>query len=79
MNAELSPRAKTVLYGLLCVLLVPFVTQSKVLLLLSDSNSDLYAATYDGTSWVLTNSGAALETSLSSIATMPFWFANQGR
>lgn len=25
MNAELSPRAKTALYGLLCVLLVPFV------------------------------------------------------
>lgn len=44
----------------------------KCLVLLFDSNSDLWAATYNGTSWVVTNGGAALETNLSSISSRPF-------
>jgi hypothetical protein len=49
-----------------------FPGQAKLLALLSDSNSDLFAATYDGTTWTITNGGAALVSDLSSIAGVPF-------
>ncbi len=39
---------------------------------LSDSNADLWAATCNGSSWTLSNGGAALETELSSIDGEPF-------
>ncbi len=47
-------------------------TASELLAVLSDSNGDLYAASYDGTVWTLTNGGAALETDLSSLAGVSF-------
>jgi hypothetical protein len=52
-----------------------FDNQNKLMALVSDSNSDLYAATYDGTTWTVTNSGSALETTLSSLDSAPFSFA----
>lgn len=55
--------------------LATFPGQNRVMLVLSDSNADLYAATYDGTSWSLTNGGAPLETELSVISAAPFSFA----
>jgi len=53
------------------VLLAPFAGSNRILALLSDSNSDLYAASYDGSTWTLLG-GGALETSLSTIAGVPF-------
>jgi len=52
-----------------------FATGNRVMLLLSDSNSDLFALWTDGTSWNTTNGGSALTLSLSSIASVPFSFA----
>ena len=49
-----------------------FDNEVKILAVFSDSNSDLYAATYDGTSWTVTNGGPALETDLTSVSSMPF-------
>ena len=52
-----------------------FASGNRVMLLLSDSNSDLFALWTDGTSWNTTNGGLALSTSLSSISSVPFSFA----
>jgi hypothetical protein len=57
------------------VFIESFGGQDVLMLMLSDSNSDLYSATYDGTSWTVLNFGAALETTLSSIDTAPFGLA----
>jgi hypothetical protein len=43
--------------------------------MIPDSNSDLYAATYNGSSWVVTNAGVGLETNLSSIDSVSFGVA----
>jgi hypothetical protein len=52
-----------------------FASGNRVMLLLSDSNADLYALTFAGTTWTVTNGGGTLETSLSSLASRPFSFA----
>jgi hypothetical protein len=49
--------------------------QNKLLAVYSDSNSDLWAATYDGTSWTVGNAGVALEASLSTNGIVPFDFS----
>ncbi|MFO7905365.1 MAG: DUF4347 domain-containing protein [Pirellulaceae bacterium] len=51
-----------------------FETQDKLMAVFSDSNADLYATTYDGTNWTLTNSGTPLETTLSDANTVAFSF-----
>ena len=51
-----------------------FTTQNKLMAIFTDTNSDLYAYTYDGTTWTATNGGAALELTVSSIASKPFGF-----
>jgi hypothetical protein len=56
-----------------------FDNQNKLMAIFSDSNSDLYAATYDGVTWTVTNSGSPLETLLSSIDSGPFSFAIKPR
>jgi uncharacterized repeat protein (TIGR01451 family) len=57
------------------VLIQSFTGQDKLMAVLSDSNADLYAATYDGSSWTVTNAGADLESDLSSTDSVPFGFA----
>jgi hypothetical protein len=57
------------------VQLQTFASGNRVMLMLSDSNSDLYSLWTDGTSWNTTNGGAALTLSLSSITSVPFSFA----
>jgi hypothetical protein len=52
-----------------------FASGNRVMLLLSDSNSDLFGLWTDGLSWNTTNGGLALTTSLSSINSVPFSFA----
>ena len=52
-----------------------FGTQNELMAIFSGSNADLYAATYDGATWTVTNSGSALETVLSSVDSAPFSFA----
>ena len=52
-----------------------FADQDKVMAVLTDTNSDLFAATYDGTSWTVTNSGSALETMLTNVDAMTFALA----
>ena len=52
-----------------------FASGNRVMLMLSDSNSDLYSLWTDGTSWNTTNGGLALTTSLSSITSVPFSLA----
>ena len=54
-----------------------FTTKNEILVVLSDSNSDLFALIYDGSNWTITNSGAALELTLSSISAAPFSFSVQ--
>lgn len=39
---------------------ISYSTQDLVLVLFSDSNADTYAATFDGLTWTLTNSGSAI-------------------
>jgi hypothetical protein len=53
----------------------PFAGASKLMAILSDSNSDLYAATFDGIAWTITNSGSPLEDALSSLDSAPFGLA----
>ena len=52
-----------------------FGGQNELMAIFSGSNADLYAATYDGATWTVTNSGSALETGLSSVDSAPFSFA----
>ncbi|HEX6810987.1 MAG TPA: Ig-like domain-containing protein [Planctomycetota bacterium] len=52
-----------------------FANVADVMLVVADSNSDLYALTCDGTAWTITNGGGTLETSLPSLASKPFSFA----
>ena len=52
-----------------------FPNQDRVMAVFSDSNGALYSATFDGTTWTLTNGGAPLETNLSTISAAPFSFA----
>ena len=52
----------------------PFSGQNKLMAILSDGNSDLYAAMYDGSTWTVTNSGVPLEALLSSVDSTPFSF-----
>ena len=54
------------------VLMEAFPAQDELMVVFSDSNSDLFVATYDGTSWSVTNGGAALETYVSKRDTVPF-------
>jgi len=56
------------------VMIETFSYQNKLMAVMSDSNSDLYAGTYDGSSWVVTNGGAALETDLSATNSVPYGF-----
>ena len=56
-------------------LLRSFPNQDRVLAVFSGSNGGLYSATFDGTTWTLTNAGAPLETDLSTIGAAPFSFA----
>ena len=55
--------------------LVPFASGNRVMVVLSDSNSDLYSLWSNGTVWNPTNGGTALTLGLSSITTKPFTFA----
>ncbi len=55
------------------VQLESFWHQDRCMLMLADHNGDLFAATYDGSTWTLSNSGLALETSLSSLTAVPFF------
>ena len=57
------------------VQLASFSDTDKLMVIFSDSNLDLYAATYDGATWTMANSGAPLETLLSSVDSAPFGFA----
>ncbi len=57
------------------VLMETFSDQNKLMAVLSDSNSDLYAVTYDGSNWVVTNGGVALETGLSATDSVPYGFS----
>ncbi len=52
--------------------LVAFPNADRLMLVLSDTNSDIYAATYDGFIWTLTNGGVALATNISTVDSMPF-------
>nr|NIO42828.1 DUF4347 domain-containing protein [Burkholderiales bacterium] len=54
-----------------------FEAQDKLMAVFSDDLGDLYAATYDGTTWTITNAGTALETLLSDAQTVNFDFAIQ--
>ena len=52
-----------------------FGNQNKLMLLFSDTLSNLYAATYDGLNWVITNGGSPLNSTISSLNTQPFSFS----
>ncbi len=52
--------------------LLTFPSADRVMLVLSDDDSDIYAATYDGLTWTLTIGGVALATNLSSVDSKPF-------
>jgi hypothetical protein len=52
--------------------------KDKLMAVFSDDQGDLYAATYDGSSWTVTNTGSALETILSDANTVPFDFVIPG-
>ena len=56
------------------VLAMTFNGQNELMAILSDDGSEVYAATYDGTTWTITNGGSPLESSLSSITSVPFSF-----
>ena len=45
------------------------------MVIFSDTSSNLFAATYDGFTWVITNSGVPLMSTISSLNTQPFSFA----
>ena len=47
-------------------------TENRMMALFNDSNSNLYAAHYDGAIWSVES--PVLETSVSSSDSMPFWF-----
>ena len=49
-----------------------FPGQNKLMVVLSDSNLDLFGATYDGTTWTITGGGAAIDTDLIAVDSMPF-------
>ncbi len=54
-----------------------FPNQNKVMVVMSDSTGKLFALTYDGTDWTVTNGGAALENDLPDLgsSSQPFHFA----
>lgn len=54
------------------VLLAPRFGPDGALAVLSDSNDDLYVATYDGLAWTLAEAGAALEDELSTLGSVAF-------
>ena len=56
-------------------LLRTFPGQDRVIAVFSGSNGGLYSATFDGSTWTLTNGIAPLETDLSTIGAAPFSFA----
>ncbi|HEY7759920.1 MAG TPA: DUF2341 domain-containing protein [Burkholderiales bacterium] len=56
------------------VQLESYVDQNKLMAVYSDTSGDLWAATYNGTSWTVTNAGSALELGLSDARTVPFDF-----
>ena len=51
----------------------------RLLVVVSDHNLRLFASTYDGTSWQLSNLGAPLTTTVSSAVTVPFSLAVRSR
>ncbi len=51
----------------------------RLLVVCSDNNLRLFAATYDGTNWQLSNLGAPLTTSVASVTTVPFSLASRVR
>ena len=51
-----------------------FKGQNKLMALFTDSNAKLWAATYNGTSWTITNGAAELETAISGTLSRPFDF-----
>jgi uncharacterized delta-60 repeat protein len=55
--------------------LYKFPEENKIMLIFSDQASDLWAKTYDGTSWVNTESGVALNATLSTVNYQNFDFA----
>jgi hypothetical protein len=55
-----------------------FESQNKLMAVFSDDENDLYAATYDGTTWTVTEAGIALEIALSDANTVNFDFALPG-
>ena len=57
------------------VQLLSFTNQDKILAVLTDGNSDLYAAIYDGATWTVTNSGSPLETGITTLDSRPFGFS----
>ena len=54
-----------------------FPVQDKAMFVMSDDTASLFALTYNGATWTITNGGAALETDLSDLGTssQPFHFA----
>jgi hypothetical protein len=52
-----------------------FGAKDELMVIVSDSNLDLYALTYDGSAWVVMNGGVRLMSDLSSIAATPFSLA----
>jgi hypothetical protein len=48
------------------------MTTEKVMVAVSNSSSDLFLLTYDGTSWTVTNGGSAIETELSATDAVSF-------
>ena len=51
-----------------------FNGQNELMAILADDSGALYAATYDGSSWTITNGGSALETSIATQTAVPFSF-----
>jgi len=48
--------------------------ENKAMVTIGDSNSDLWAMTYDGSTWANADGGVALTTNLSSASSVPFAF-----
>ncbi|MFC2091239.1 hypothetical protein ACFLTD_00515 [Elusimicrobiota bacterium] len=52
-----------------------FNEQDKLMAVISDSNNDLFAATYESGSWTITNGGNSLVSNVSSNISKPFYFS----
>lgn len=52
-----------------------FGSEDKLMAVFSDQNSDLWAATYNGAGWTVTEGGSALQTDLSDAKTAAFSFS----